>query len=131
MYAVPHEGGKVIHKFDNSALDLYFRNINRFNLPETFLISLTKPLFEEINQHRNRWHALKVNLFLECTFYTQKSVMVDDVLEQNTELINTNYKTKNEIILGSTNIENYLSKSFEKIINELDSFESKGGPYIP
>lgn len=126
LYAVPQERGKVIVKLSECAADIYFQNIKKVNLPESFLLSLMDILSHTIYEYLSTWHSLKGNLFLECTFSKTKPIIVDNILEEIEDTCNTNFKTKNQIIFKSTNIHDYLLKAFEKIIAEIDSFELKG-----
>lgn len=127
LYAVPQQNGKVIVRFADAAVDIYFQNINSFNLPESFLLSLLDLIQDIIVEYLPRWGNMKMNLLLECTFTKLKLEKgIEGQTVEDEELIDANFKTKNEVLSSTTDILDYLLRSFERIIEELDSFESKG-----
>uniref|UniRef100_A0A0A9YHL7 Isoleucine--tRNA ligase n=1 Tax=Lygus hesperus TaxID=30085 RepID=A0A0A9YHL7_LYGHE len=123
LFAAPLHDGKVVGKVANPAIDIYFKNLNGFNLPESFLLNSQHKPMSILKEYLTEWKNVKVNLLLECTFY--KIRIHDGALENQVvaeEMTDANFKTKNEELA--------LTSDFKEIINELDYFELKGSGWM-
>ncbi|KAJ8887935.1 hypothetical protein PR048_007419 [Dryococelus australis] len=94
------------------------KNVNAYKDPNHFLNYVKVTVTGLISKHLK---LLKVNM----KFFTEYKRGIGE----NIEYVESSFKTKNEIILKSTNLEEYYTNSISKIIAEMRAFEAKGSQW--
>ncbi|HEY9485712.1 MAG TPA: hypothetical protein VIQ04_03640, partial [Nitrososphaeraceae archaeon] len=82
----------------------------------------TQNIIEGKIKHTLKYMDMKVNMVLVAEY--KKGVDKD-----NMEYLETNFKTKNEIIVKATNLTDYYSGAKDHILNEMESFETRGSQW--
>ncbi|KAJ8895918.1 hypothetical protein PR048_001258 [Dryococelus australis] len=95
------------------------KNVNAYKNPNHFLNDVKETVTKLINKYLK---SLKVNMKLFTEY--------ERGIGENIEYVESSFKTKNEIILKSTNLEEYYANSISKIIAEMGAFEAKGSQWV-
>ncbi|KAJ8868717.1 hypothetical protein PR048_030256 [Dryococelus australis] len=95
------------------------KNVNAYKEPNNFLNDVKETVTGLINKHLK---SLKVNMKLFTEY--KRGIGV------NIEYVESSFKTKNKIILKSTNLEEYYTNSISKIIAEMGAFEAKRSQWV-
>lgn len=109
--------------FESRIKTYYIQNVEDYKDPKKFLNRIENAVIGNIKQNLNLMD-LKVNLFLDTQY---KKGVNEESMEYHEP---KNFKTKNEVILKSTNLVQYYGEAKDIILNEMETFEAKGSQWV-